>query len=132
MEKITPEDVQELKDITATHMRAGLASDWKAWTDTCSDDVILLPPGAGRIDGRRDATEWLEGFPNLREFEGAPSTVRGDGRMAFTTGRARALMDVDGQEVETWFQWLAVFEKQLDGSWKMVADMWNEEGEDGA
>lgn len=50
MSALSATDIQALKDITATHVRAGLAADWEAWTATCADDVMLLPPGAARVD----------------------------------------------------------------------------------
>jgi ketosteroid isomerase-like protein len=122
---LSPEDVQALKDITATHVRTSLAADWKGWTSTCSDDVILLPPGDHRIDGKMAAAEWLEGFPRVLEFAGEPSLVRGSENMAFTTGIARAKLEMEGEVVDAAMKWLAIFERQDDGGWKMLVDMWN-------
>ncbi len=123
---LTPEDVQALRDITATHIRTGLAGDWAGWTDTCSEDVILIPPGDSHIHGRATAQEWLESFPRFIEFAGEPSVVRGSGDMAFTTGVAHGKLEIDGEAVDTVFKWLAVLERQDDGEWKMLADAWNE------
>jgi len=127
MSALTATDIQALKDITATHIRTGLAGDWKAWAATCVDDVILLPPGAGRVDGRVAAAKWLEGFPEMTSFEGVPSAIRGTGDVALTTGTASATFVVDGKPTPGRFKWLAVFQKQADGTWKMLADMWNDE-----
>ena len=124
---LSAEDIQALKDITAIHIESSLAADWRAWTSTCTDDVILLPPGDSRVDGREAAAEWLEGFPRVLEFDGEPSVVRGSGAMAFTTGVARARLEVEGEAVDAAMKWLAVFEQQEDGGWKMLVDMWNGE-----
>ncbi len=129
---LSAEDVQALKDITAVHISAILAQDWTAWTATCTDDVILLPPGDARVDGRETAAQWLEGFPKALEFAGEPSIVRGSGNMAFTSGSARGQMEIDGEAVDAGFKWLAVFEKQEDGTWKMLADMWNDDASSAA
>ena len=124
---LSPADVQALKDITAVHIRTALARDWTAWTATCTDDVMLLPPGDARVDGREAAAQWFEGFPKLLEFEGEPSVVRGGGNMAFTTGVARAKLEMDGKVVDAGFKWLAIFERQEYGGWKMLANMYNDE-----
>ncbi len=88
---------------------------------------MLLPPGDAQVDGREAAAQWFEGFPKFLEFAGEPSVVRGSGNIAFTTGSAEGKLEVDGEAVDARFKWLAVFEKQADNSWKMVADMWNDD-----
>lgn len=127
MSALTATDIQALKDITATHLRSGLAADWGAWTATCADDVMLLPPGSARVDGRVAAKKWLEGFPRMTAFEGVPSAIRGSADMAFTTGTASAILVIDGKPTPGRFKWLAVFQKQADGKWRMLADMWNDD-----
>ena len=122
---LSPEDIQALKEITAVHVEASLARDWRAWVSTCTDDVILLPPGDSRVDGREAAEEWLEGFPKVLAFSSSPSVVRGTGNMAFTTGVAHAKLEMDGEPIDAAMKWLAVFDRQGDGGWKMVVDMWN-------
>ena len=122
---LSPEDIQALKEITATHIESSLAGDRKAWTSTCTDDVILLPPGDSRVDGKEAAAEWLEGFPKVLEFKGSPSVVRGTGNMAFTTGVAHTKLEMDGEAIDAAMKWLAVFERQDNGGWKMIVDMWN-------
>ena len=124
---LTPQDVQALKDITAIHFASGLRADWAAWAAPCDDDVMILPPGAHRVDGRAAAAEWLESFPKLLEFSGKPSIIHGHGNIAFTTGVAHAKMEIDGAVVDDAMKWLGIFERQEDGSWKMLADMWNAE-----
>lgn len=127
MSALSATDIQALKDITATHVRAGLAADWEAWTATCADDVMLLPPGAARVDGRVAVQKWLEGFPSITAFEAVPSAVRGSADLAFTSGSGSMTVMVNGQPTPGRFKWLAVCQKQADGKWKMLADMWNDE-----
>ena len=124
---LSQEDVQALRDITATHLETHLRADWRGWLETCTDDVMLLPPGAHRVDGRENAEEWLKNFPKIVAFEGEPSIVQGSGTMAFTTGVAKAKFEVEGEIVDGALKWLAIFERQEDGDWKMLADMWNDE-----
>lgn len=124
---LTPKDIETLRGITATHLRASVAGDWDRWTATCTDDVILVAPGERHIHGREAAGKFLRQFPRFVEFEGEPSVVRGSGGMAFTTGVGQAKLEVDGDVQDTHFKWLAVFERQADGGWKMVADAWNEQ-----
>lgn len=124
---LTDADVQALRDITALHMESGKAGDWAAWTSTCTDDLVLLPPDTPRVDGRERAARWFESFPKIVDFSGTPTNIRGDGHMAFTTGIAKATLEVDGEAADVAFKWLAIFERQGDGTWKMVADMWNDE-----
>jgi ketosteroid isomerase-like protein len=124
---LTPEDVQALREITQIHINSSLNQDWRAWTATCSDDVLLLPPGAARVDGREATAKWLEGFPKILEFSGEPSVVQGNGTMAFTSGSAPAKLEVNGEVTEARFKWLAVFEKDEGGTWKMIANMFNDD-----
>jgi ketosteroid isomerase-like protein len=127
MNTLSAADIQALRDIAATHIRAGLAADWEVWTATCADDVVLLPPGAAQVDGRVAAKKWLEGFPTITAFEGVPRVIRGSTDLAFTTGSGSMTLTLDGKPTPGRFKWLAVFHKQADGNWRMLADMWNEE-----
>jgi len=124
---LSSEDVQALKDITAIHLECCVGGDWQRWVETCTDDVMVLPPGTHRLDGREAAKAWLDGFPKVVAFEGEPSVVQGTGTMAFTTGVARAKLEIDGEIVDQAIKWLAIFERQDDGGWKMLADMWNDQ-----
>jgi ketosteroid isomerase-like protein len=124
---LSPEDVQALKEITAIHLETGLRADWRGWLETCTDDVMLLPPGAHRVNGREAALEWLGDFPKLVSFEGEPDFIRGSGTFAVSSGVAKAKFEIEGEIVDGAMKWLAVFEKQADGGWKMLADMWNDE-----
>jgi len=123
---LTAQDEQALRDITATHVRTGLAGDWAGWTATCTDDVVLVPPGDSHVIGREAAKEWLESFPRFLEFSAEPTVIRGSGDMAFTTGVAKAKLEVDGEPQDAAFKFLAVFQRQSNGEWKMAADGWNE------
>jgi len=70
---------------------------------------------------------WLEDFPKMVAFEGEPSIIQGSGSLAFTTGVATAKFEIDGEIVDGAMKWLAICEKQANGEWKLLADMWNDE-----
>jgi ketosteroid isomerase-like protein len=122
---LTPEDVQTLKDITQLHLTSGIPRAWDAWVATCTDDVMLLPPGEAKTVGKEAARNYLEGFPVTLEFSGEPALIKGSGDMAFTIGHARGKFEIDGEAVDIAMKWLAIYERQADGRWKMLADMWN-------
>ncbi|HUP51441.1 MAG TPA: DUF4440 domain-containing protein [Longimicrobiales bacterium] len=88
-------------------------------------NIVLVPDGAPHVHGRKAVEEWFATFPRFVEFSAEPTVIRGRGDMAFTTGVAKAKLEVDGEVRDAAFKWLAVFERQANGEWKMVADGFN-------
>ena len=123
---LSPGDEQALRDITKLHLECCIAADWKKWMSTCSEDVILLPPDTRGTRGIEAGLEMLETFPPTLEFEGEPSVIKGSGDMAFTTGHCKAKLLLDGRPTDVGMKWLAIFERQDDGMWKVIADTWND------
>lgn len=121
----TSADEQALREMTETHIRTGLDGDWAGWAATCTDDCIVLPPDEPPVHGRDAVRRWLEAFPTIREFTGEVQRVEGGADLAYTHGTGHLVADADGETVEMDFKWLAVFRRQDDGSWKMVADGWS-------
>jgi ketosteroid isomerase-like protein len=123
---LSPQDEQALKDITKLHLKCCIAADWKTWMSTCSEDVILLPPDSMGTHGLDEGQAMFETFPTTLEFEGEPSVIKGSGDMAFTSGYCKAKLVLDDTPTDVGMKWLALFERQADGGWKVIADMWND------
>ncbi len=123
---LTDQDVAALRAITQTHLKADLAGDWAGWAATCTEDAVLMPPDHAVVEGRAAIEAWLERFCRIQEWSATVEAVGGSGDFAFTRGgTAPMTVEVEGVPTSTSVKWLAVFRKQPDGIWKMVADMWN-------
>lgn len=84
-----------------------------------------MPPDQPAVVGCDAVARWQTTFPRVVDVDNCIDSVGGDGACAYMRGHNRLTVVIDGQTVRLGFKWLAVYEKQADGSWLMAVDMWN-------
>ena len=118
---------------------AALNDKWAA--DTTSKDAdkvaayyaeaaLLYPPGGVLVRGRVAARKVWADMLALPQFQITWKTqhsyVSKSGELGYTSGNFQdAFKDKDGKLVKETGKFLCVWEKQADGSWKAIHDMWN-------
>jgi ketosteroid isomerase-like protein len=85
-----------------------------------------MPPNQPSIQGRDEIRRWLEQLPAINSFSFRLQDLRGNGELAFMRGVYSITFTLpDGTTVTDFGKTLLAFEKQPDGSWLCVADIWN-------
>lgn len=122
--------VQDSTDIAALFDRlkaAGGANDWTAWTAEYTADAVRLPPNSGALRGTQAIMDWNDSFPTVTAFDFTVERLMGGGDVAVGHGSftlSAAVADT-APAVEDRGKFMTAFRKQADGSWKIVADIWN-------
>ena len=95
-----------------------------------TEDGVLLPPNAERVDGRRGVRELFLQFTQAEDFsidwKATSIEVAADGKLAYAIGTYEySLKDAGGNPVSDKGKFLDVFKKQADGSWKRSVGIFN-------
>ena len=122
---LTQQDIEAIRNITATHQEAHRARDWDRWMSTCADDAVFLQPGGPKMEGRSAVRAWMDEFPITKEVTWTVEAVDGDGDFGFSRGHGPMVLEIEGKVVPFTLKWLSVFRKQSDGSWKLKNLCWN-------
>ncbi|HEU5247960.1 MAG TPA: DUF4440 domain-containing protein [Candidatus Udaeobacter sp.] len=119
-----------LRDIDAQWSTAAAAKDLEQTLAYYSDDAIVLPPNATSgttKEAIRNIWKDILASPGL-VITWTPARVQlgKSGEMAWVSGAYELKMnDTTGKSTNDRGKYLEVWEKQSDGNWKCVADMWN-------
>ena len=93
---------------------------------TYSEDTIFMPPYQDNVIGREAVEAWMAAFPSLGEMEFSDIEVAGTGDLAYATGHFRMTFAPDGENyIEDSGTFLEVRERQEDGSWLVIRDIFN-------
>ena len=119
-----------LRDLDAQWSKAAAAKNLEQTVAFYSDDAIVLPPNAtssATKEAVRNVWKDILAAPGL-VISWKPSRVKlgHNGAMAWINGTYELTMnDATGKPMNDRGKYLEVWEKQADGNWKCVADMWN-------
>lgn len=115
--------IREMLDSYAANVRA---QDWTALISHYTDDAIRMPPNEPMHDGKAAIMAWLEAFQPVTGFTLTPQAIDGRGDLAYARGAFTLDMaPPDADPVSMVGKWHAIYERQADGSWLCVSDIWN-------
>ena len=114
----------------AAGLKAAQAKDVAGATANYADDASWLPPHAPLVQGKeaiRSAWAQLLAIPGLKiDWQITKVDVSRAGDMAYTLYQYEMTMPApNGAPINDKGKDMAVWEKQSDGKWKMVADTFN-------
>lgn len=109
---------------------AWLRSDPSGITRHLADDAVLMPPNGPRQVGRHQINAWLREFfrhYSMTELAALERNVTVSGDMAFErTLYEWALRPVaGGTVVREQANWVGLWRKNQDGTWREVCGIWN-------
>jgi ketosteroid isomerase-like protein len=115
---------QVLNDQLAGSNQAGEAGA-DGYVSNATENLVLLPPNATRIDGRQAVRDWALQFTASEGWSATwrPNRVEvaASGDLAYAIGTYElSLTDADGNSVTDEGKFINTFEKQPDGSWKIT------------
>ncbi|HKO15572.1 MAG TPA: DUF4440 domain-containing protein [Gemmatimonadaceae bacterium] len=120
---------QQLDSIYARFSDAMLKGDTVALTNFYTDDAVLMPQGMPAANGRAEILKaWsaMHSQVKVTAFAGKTQSVLTGGDYAIETGTyTMASQPKTGKAVNETGKYLTVWQKQPDGSLKMVRDIFN-------
>lgn len=114
----TPQDEATIRAELDSALVAITDGNWTAWADIFADDAVLQPPHAPTVSGRAALEDWGKQALIVQSMTWPNASVHGDGDMAWvTTDYQLQLKDGTPDQGKQ----LAVYHRQADGTWKVVA-----------
>lgn len=108
------------------YVAASNAGDVEALADLYADDAVLLPPDHEPVRGRQAiGAYWSRGTDEGLEV--TTLAVEVDGALGYLVGRYR--LPATDEEPADSGKYVMCLKRQRDGSWKLTADIWNQNGE---
>ena len=101
-----------------------MAKDWEGVGKLYAANAVMLPPNSPTLRGRTAIQGFMTAFPPITEFTLVDDTIIGTGDRAYAIGHYRLTLGLKGSPVDSG-KFLDVRERQADGSWLYVADMFS-------
>ncbi|MEK6686841.1 MAG: nuclear transport factor 2 family protein [Gemmatimonadota bacterium] len=117
-------DRAAVKELSTQFVQAFLAGDMTAVGQTYAENATLLPPNAPGVTGREAITAFMATFPPVTEFTTTDDVIEGFGNLAYVSGRYRMTLAVGGGVVDSG-KYLDIRQRQADGSWRYLVDMFS-------
>jgi uncharacterized protein (TIGR02246 family) len=121
---------QALRDLDAQWSAAAAAKNVDKTVSYYSDDAVVMPPNASAATTKesiRSAWKEMLTTPGAAiSWKATKVEVAKSGDLAWVSGTyEETTTDANGKPVKDRGKYVEVWEKQADGKWKVVADIWN-------
>src|SRR5437762_4084784 len=121
---------QALRDLDAKWSAAAGAKDVDKTVSYYADDAVVMPPNAPSATTRetiRSAWKEMLTSPGAAiSWKATKVEVAKSGDLAYVSGTYEETMtDASGNSMKDHGKYVEIFKKQADGTWKVVADIWN-------
>ncbi len=127
-------DKTAIRDLTDVQwLNAEQAKDVDTVLSFFADDASLFPLNASIVTGkeaiRAHLSEEYSGPGFAISWQTTKVEVSRSGDLAYSHGTYEVTVNVpEGNPVTDKGKWVTAWEKQPDGTWKVVADIWNSDG----
>jgi len=130
LERVQVADVAQVYELWTEYAAAASDGDMERWIALWIDDGIQMPPGAPRRVGKAEIRRGMQPLFDLFdtiEMIFQPEEVRILGDRAYSHGTYEIEMEPqeEGETRSYSGKFLAILEKQVDGSWKIAIDCHN-------
>lgn len=129
---LSEEEVATIRDASSQWAEAVQAGDLDRVASLYAEDAVLMPPGAPVVEGRSAIRDFLNGFPEVESASFTHHEIEGRGDLAYVRGSYEiTMLAVPGDTASTVTdrgKFLEIRERQDDGSWPMIVDVWNSSG----
>ncbi|MBZ5672354.1 MAG: SgcJ/EcaC family oxidoreductase [Acidobacteriia bacterium] len=124
------EDGSAIREIETEAKKAAAARNLERYISFYADDASLFWPGTPMVTGKPAIRELMNTFFAMPSFSLSFQTVKvqvsQSGDLAYSYGiNTVTLTDPNGNVVSDKGKYLTVYKKQLDGKWKVIADIGN-------
>ena len=96
----------------------------KACAAYYEEDAIMLTPNQSPLEGRAAIEAFLSSFPLFSDYRLEVAEIEGSGDLAYERGSASMTLSSGGEKPTQWrSQYLIIWRKQVDGSWKVSREI---------
>jgi ketosteroid isomerase-like protein len=124
---LSPQDMAAIQRCHDDFSRSMVTKDLETASRTYDDNAVLMPPNHPAVRGRNAIKEWMAGFPPVSQFkiEIEESDARAD--LAYVRGAFSMVFQPEGapDPIEEIGKYLEIRKRQPDGSWLLIADIFN-------
>ncbi|MDH3457075.1 MAG: DUF4440 domain-containing protein [Gemmatimonadota bacterium] len=122
----TAADETAIRGMLEQYAATVVAQDWQANAAYYTTDAVRMPPNEPMFQGHDAIVAWATALPPVTGFTLTPQGVAGDGDLAYARGAFTLdLAPPDATPVNMVGKWHATYQRQADGSWLCVSDIWN-------
>lgn len=127
---LSAQDVAAIRAGTDQFVSLLLARNFDALVRLYSEDAVFMPPHHPAVKGRQALRSWMAGFPPVTRFTAEIEAIDGRQDLAYVRGTYAMRFQPDGapRPVDDAGKFLEIRQKQADGSWLLITDMFNSDG----
>jgi ketosteroid isomerase-like protein len=120
-------DQLALRALDDSFAARAVRKDFRALAAQYAVDAHFMPPNARTVVGRDAILTWMIAYPPMTEFKLMPDEIGGTGDLAYVRGRYAIVVIPPGAKVAVadTGKYLEVSRRQADGTWLMIADIFN-------
>jgi len=101
-------------------------ADWPAAAKLYGGTAVLMPPAQHAVTGQANIEAWMKAFPPISAFDVKVVSVDGGEDIAYIAGiYIMTITPPGGKPIVDTGKYLTVSRRQPDGSWPIVADIFN-------
>ena len=125
----TEADVEAINSLRDEFIGLDNASDAAGLASLYTNDAVLMPPNQAAVTGNQAIESWFQTtFDQFTtEFTVASEELEVVGDWAFDWGAYMTALTpkAGGEPTEDRGKYIVILRKQVDGSWRIVRDIWN-------
>jgi uncharacterized protein (TIGR02246 family) len=120
-------DIDAIAATTQVFARSLVGRDFDTLLSLYAEDAVFMPPHHPAVHGRAALKTWLAAFPTVTLIDVRTDRIDGRGDLAYVRGSyTMSVTPGDGQQtISDAGKFLEIRQKQADGSWLLVTDMFN-------
>ena len=125
--KLGDKDLVAIRSASEAFSKGILTADFVAVSKLYTETANLMPPNQGGVEGRAAILAWMKAFPPVKEFKLAPVEIDGRGDLAYVRGTFSMSFVPPGAPgpIIDVGKYMEIRRRQADGSWLIVADIFN-------
>jgi len=120
--------VEAINEVREREWAALSSGDIDGLLAVFANDAVMMPPEAPMVSGEMDIREWAQGMADQFTigggYTGSEVEVIGDWAVERYTGNLELTVP-SGESVAMPVKGIHVYQRQPDGSWLIVQDIWN-------
>jgi ketosteroid isomerase-like protein len=123
---LSEQDMATIQAMLDNYGATVTAQDWATYVGYYADDAVRMPPNEPMYQGKDAILASAEALPAVTNLTLTTQLIDGQGNLAYARGTYTFdLGQAEGELMNMVGKWHAIYERQADGSWLCVSDIWN-------
>ena len=125
---LSKEDERAIRSLIDDLIKSLVAADWNSFVEFYAEEAVQMPPHEPPTVGKesiRARINRLKGIISFDHQDRSIKVIEGRDDLAFVWSAFRGRGKYNGEPFNNSGDFLEVFRKQKDGTWKIVCDVWS-------